>query len=141
MENSTFLNSDKFRATLFYLAVLGVFASGLFYILSTDLIINQTSKLLIYSVVYSMGGSIIFAFGNTFKGKLYLYYPLKIAGLALSALFILFIVFMMQDEAQVVSKEQFNLTPFYIIMMGLTGVSVVCQLCDILLSFAYGVEE
>lgn len=163
------MNKTLLKNLSFFIGGITLLATGLMYVLITDLYLSNTSVYLLLGIVLALAGSICFIVADTFKEKLKIFYLLKGIGIFMSIAFIVFLFLYMKTDlfAQKTYLKLFktyngktiwflsknfqgtngsvaiecNIVPLYIINIVIAITAVVIQSVNLLLNMLFGVEE
>lgn len=82
----------------FFIGGILLLATGLIYVLVTDLYLSNSSQYLLLGILLAFGGSISFLLSNNLKHKIKWFYALKGIGVLLSIGFIIFLFLFMNAK-------------------------------------------
>lgn len=102
------MDKNLLKDLSFFIGGILLLATGLVYVLITDLYLSNSSQYLLIGTLFAFGGSITFLLSNNYKHKLKIFYIMKGIGIILSIGFIIFLFLFMnaKDTAGVVLYQK-----------------------------------
>ena len=144
------INQSLIKKITLIVGGLLVIALGLFYILFTDLLFNNTAKWLFLSIFSALGSGICALLSESIRNKKFFYYILKIVGVLCIAAFVM-VVLKYITQVDIIEVVKVKKTTSIEVQKGLNMVGTVCligsivaavfQVCNIGMNVIFGIDE